>query len=65
MYRRSGGTGVRLGASQGGGSKLFYYGVDAKRNDVGVILKEAYTKSVLEIRRVSDRVKVKVKVRFY
>ncbi|KAF7694127.1 hypothetical protein C0J45_16005 [Silurus meridionalis] len=40
----------------GGGFKLFYYGVDGKRNGVGVILKEEYCKSVVEVKRVSDRV---------
>ncbi|KAI5104378.1 hypothetical protein C0J45_6004 [Silurus meridionalis] len=36
--------------------KLFYHGVDGKRNGVGVILKEEYSKSVVEVKRVSDRV---------
>ncbi|KAI5100255.1 hypothetical protein C0J45_9241 [Silurus meridionalis] len=40
----------------GGGFKLFSYGVDGKRNGVGVILKEEYSKSVVEVKRVSDRV---------
>ncbi|KAI5610647.1 hypothetical protein C0J50_11997 [Silurus asotus] len=39
----------------GGGLKLFYHGVDEKRNGVGVILKEEYSKSVVEVKRVSDR----------
>ncbi|KAF7695690.1 hypothetical protein HF521_007413, partial [Silurus meridionalis] len=39
-----------------GGFKLFYHGVDGKRNGVGVILKEEYSKSVVEVKRVSDRV---------
>ncbi|KAI5102989.1 hypothetical protein C0J45_6570 [Silurus meridionalis] len=38
-----------------GGFKLFYHGVDGKRNGVGVILKEEYSKSVVEVKRVSDR----------
>ncbi|KAI5630562.1 hypothetical protein C0J50_7584 [Silurus asotus] len=47
----------------GGGFKLFYHGVDGKRNGVGVILKEDYSKSVVEVKRVSDRVMiVKVEV---
>ncbi|KAI5615411.1 hypothetical protein C0J50_10766 [Silurus asotus] len=47
----------------GGGFKLFYHGVDGKRNGVGVILKEEYSKSVVEVKRVSDRVMiVKVEV---
>ncbi|KAI5101449.1 hypothetical protein C0J45_8652 [Silurus meridionalis] len=46
-----------------GGFKLFYHGVDGKRNGVGVILKEEYSKSVVEVKRVSDRVMiVKVEV---
>ncbi|KAJ8364363.1 hypothetical protein SKAU_G00131940 [Synaphobranchus kaupii] len=42
--------------SIGGGFKLFYHGVDGRRNGVGVVLKEEYVKSVLEVKRVSDRV---------
>ncbi|KAG2462366.1 CFDP2 protein, partial [Polypterus senegalus] len=38
----------------GGGFKLFYHGVDRRRNGVGVILKEQHIKSVLEVKRVSD-----------
>ncbi|KAI5615035.1 hypothetical protein C0J50_10919, partial [Silurus asotus] len=40
----------------GGGFKLFYHGVAGKRNGVGVILKEEYSKSVVVVKRVSDRV---------
>ncbi|KAF7707680.1 hypothetical protein HF521_018898, partial [Silurus meridionalis] len=40
----------------GGRFKLFYHGVDGKINGVGVILKEEYSKSVVEVKRVSDRV---------
>ncbi|KAK3538591.1 hypothetical protein QTP86_006976 [Hemibagrus guttatus] len=36
--------------------KLFYYGVDSRRNGVGVVLKEEFVKNVLEVKRVSDRV---------
>ncbi|KAK3557295.1 hypothetical protein QTP70_026684, partial [Hemibagrus guttatus] len=42
--------------SIGAGFKLFYYGVDSKRNGVGVVLKEEFVKNVLEVNRVSDRV---------
>ena len=42
--------------SLGSGFKLFYYGVDGKRNGVGVILKEEFVRNVLEVKRVSDRV---------
>ncbi|KAK3530583.1 hypothetical protein QTP86_028838 [Hemibagrus guttatus] len=40
----------------GAGLKLFYYGVDSKRNGVGVVLKEEFVRNVLEVKRVSDRV---------
>ncbi|KAJ8369492.1 hypothetical protein SKAU_G00095200 [Synaphobranchus kaupii] len=40
----------------GRGYKLFYHGVDGRRNGVGVILKEEYARGMLEVRRVSDRV---------
>ncbi|KAK3543029.1 hypothetical protein QTP70_008710 [Hemibagrus guttatus] len=42
--------------SIGAGFKLFYYGVDSKRNGVGVVLKEKFVRNVLEVERVSDRV---------
>ncbi|MCJ8736038.1 hypothetical protein PDJAM_G00254200 [Pangasius djambal] len=42
--------------SIGAGFKLFYYGVDSKRNGVGVVLKEEFWRNVLEVKRVSDRV---------
>ncbi|KAK3518728.1 hypothetical protein QTP70_010080 [Hemibagrus guttatus] len=42
--------------SIGAGFKLFYYGVDSKRNGVGVVLKEDLVRNVLEVKRVSDRV---------
>ncbi|KAK3527016.1 hypothetical protein QTP86_006792 [Hemibagrus guttatus] len=35
--------------SIGAGFKLFYYGVDSKRNGVGVVLKEEFVRNVLEI----------------
>ncbi|KAK3539708.1 hypothetical protein QTP70_012041 [Hemibagrus guttatus] len=41
--------------SIGAGFKLFYYGVDSKRNEVGVVLKEEFVRNVLEVKRVSDR----------
>ncbi|KAI5103065.1 hypothetical protein C0J45_6646 [Silurus meridionalis] len=40
----------------GGGFKLLYHSVDGKRNGVGVILKKEYSKCVVEVKRVSDRV---------
>ncbi|KAK3507279.1 hypothetical protein QTP70_013537 [Hemibagrus guttatus] len=42
--------------SIGAGFKLFYYGVDSKRNGVGVVLKKEFVRNVLEVKRVSDRV---------
>ncbi|KAF7699333.1 hypothetical protein HF521_004075, partial [Silurus meridionalis] len=39
-----------------GGFKLYSHGVEGKRNGVGVILKEENSKSVAEVKRVSDRV---------
>ncbi|KAK3574312.1 hypothetical protein QTP86_004345 [Hemibagrus guttatus] len=42
--------------SIGAGFKLFYYGVDSKRNGVGVVLKGEFVRNVLEVKRVSDRV---------
>ncbi|KAK3539573.1 hypothetical protein QTP70_010272 [Hemibagrus guttatus] len=42
--------------SIGAGFKLFYYGVDSKKNGVGVVLKEEFVRNVLEEKRVSDRV---------
>ncbi|KAK3516413.1 hypothetical protein QTP70_010742 [Hemibagrus guttatus] len=41
--------------SIGAGFKLFYYGVDSKRNGVGVVLKEEFVRNVLEVKRVSNR----------
>ena len=38
------------------GFKLFYHGVEEKRNRVGVILKQELVRNVLEVKRVSDRV---------
>ncbi|KAK3561612.1 hypothetical protein QTP86_010688 [Hemibagrus guttatus] len=42
--------------SIGAGFKLIYYGVDSKRNGVGVVLKEEFVRNVLEVKKVSDRV---------
>ncbi|KAK3570202.1 hypothetical protein QTP86_016526 [Hemibagrus guttatus] len=47
---------VSKARSIGAGFKLFYYGVDSKRNGVGVVLKEEFVRNVLEVKRVSDRV---------
>ena len=48
----------------GGGFKLLYHGVDGRRNGVRIILKEDYAKSVVEVKRKSDRmmsVKMEIK----
>ncbi|KAK3537919.1 hypothetical protein QTP70_024578 [Hemibagrus guttatus] len=42
--------------SIGAGFKLFYYGMEKKRNGVGVVLKEEFVRNVLEVKSVSDRV---------
>lgn len=42
--------------ARGIGFKLFYYGVDSKRNGVGVVLKEEFVRNILEVKRVSDRI---------
>ena len=39
----------------GGGCKLFYNGVDGKRNGIGIVVKEELAESVLEVKRMSDR----------
>ena len=41
-------------------SKLYYHSVDGKRNDVGVILKDGDAKSVVEVKRVLDKVKLQI-----
>ncbi|XP_019721309.1 uncharacterized protein LOC109513350 [Hippocampus comes] len=47
----------------GGGYKLFYHGVDGKRDGVGVIIKEKYARHVVEVKRESDRLMcVKVEI---
>lgn len=40
----------------GGRFKLFYHGMDGRRNGVGVVVKEKYINSVMEVRRMSDRI---------
>ena len=40
----------------GGGYKLFFYGLDGKRNGVGIILDPNHKQSVIEVERVSDRI---------
>ena len=40
----------------GNGYKLFYYGVDGKKNGVGIVLDGELKKSVLTVNRESDRI---------
>ena len=37
------------------GFKLFYHGVDGRRNGVGVIMKEEYVKGMLEVKRMCTK----------
>ncbi|KAI5090362.1 epoxide hydrolase 1 [Silurus meridionalis] len=53
-FRRLSGKGARSGTLEV--FKLIYHGVDEKRNGLGVILREEYSKSVVEVKRVSHRV---------
>ena len=39
----------------GGSCKLFYNGADGKRNGIGIVMKEELVESVLEVKRISDR----------
>ena len=39
----------------GGGCKLFYNGADGRKNGIRIVLREELAESVLEVKRVSDR----------
>ena len=39
----------------GGGCKIFYNGADGRKNGIGIVVKEELAESVLEVKRVSDR----------
>ena len=39
----------------GGGCKIFYYGADGRKNEIGIVLREKLAEIVLEVKRVSDR----------
>ena len=39
----------------GGGCKLFYNGADGRKNGIGLVVREKLAESVLEVKRVSDR----------
>ena len=39
----------------GGGCKIFYNGADGRKNGIEIVLREKLAESVLEVKRVSDR----------
>ena len=39
----------------GGGCKLFYHGANGRKNGIGIVVREELAESVLEAKRVSDR----------
>ena len=39
----------------GGGCKIFYNGVDGRKNGIGIVVREDLAEGVLEVKRVSDR----------
>ena len=39
----------------GGGCKLFYNEADGRKNGIGIVVREELVESVLEVKRVSDR----------
>ena len=39
----------------GGGCKIFYNGADERKNGIGIVVKEELVESVLEVKRVSNR----------
>ena len=39
----------------GGGCKIFYIGADGRKNGIGIVVREELAESVLEVKRVSDR----------
>ena len=39
----------------GDGCKLFYNGADGRKNGIGIVVREELAESVLEVKRVSDR----------
>ena len=42
----------------GGGCELFYNGADGRKNGIGIAVREELVKSVLEVKRVSERLMV-------
>ena len=50
----------------GGGCKLFYNGADGRKNGIEIVVREELTESVLEVKRVSDRlIAMKLEVNGY
>ena len=50
----------------GGGCKLFYKGADGRKNGIGIMMREELVESVLEVKRVSDRLMaLKLEVKGY
>ena len=39
----------------GGGCKIFYNGADGRKNEIGIVVREELAESVLEVKRVSDK----------
>ena len=39
----------------GGGCKIFYNGADGRKNGMGIVVRKELAESVLEVKRVSDR----------
>ena len=39
----------------GGGCKIFYNGADERKNGIGIVVREELAESILEVKRVSDR----------
>ena len=46
---------LRIARNIGGGCKLFYNGADGRKNGIGIVVREELAKSILEVKRVSDR----------
>ena len=54
MYTGNKGKGSKA-RNIGGGCKIFYNGADGRKNGIGIVQKEELAESVLEVKRVSDR----------
>ena len=52
--------------SIGGGCKQFYNEADGRKNGIGIVVREELAESVLEVKRVSDRlIAMKLEVKGY